>query len=159
MNRVFFVSLALLLSTSCTSLVGSKPGPELGALLVKVSAEYLQHVVNADEARIGGAILWTDFLEQADIDKKEYMRQVRSLRKKRWTPAQHPLLGLTVEEITWYGDAAEIHFRKANSDKPYPLIKVEMVWAGSGWLVTKDNLFGKKLLVADWEADKNAFRS
>ena len=162
MNRVSVIRLLLALlffsTTACSSIAGKSPGPELGALLIRVSADYVKHVVNADEARIGGSILWTDFLKQADIDKQEYLRQVRSLQN-RWTAEEHPLLGLKVEELKWYGDEATVYLRKASKNKKYPMIKIEMIWSGSGWLVTKDNLFGKKLLVADWAADRNAFKS
>lgn len=138
--------------------MSKQPNPELYALLVRVAGNYLRHVVNGDEARIGGVILWVDFLEQAEIDKKEYLRQLASLRG-RWTPQQHPLLGLDVIAVRWYGEDAEVIFRKADRPEDYPEIRIELLWAGRGWLVKSDSLFGKDKLIAQWESQPTIFKS
>ena len=153
-KRLVFASVLLLLSlSSCSSMrsffLSKTPNPELKATLVQASGDYLRHVVNGDFYKIGNVILWKDFLDQADITKEEYHAQLM-LMKNRWKVANHPLLELDLVSLRWDGEnEAKINFRRSNKSD-YPVIKLEIVWNGTGWLVTKDNLFGKDRLITRW---------
>ena len=126
----------------------SEPSPELRATVIRAAARYLVHVVNNNENELNGAILWVDVLEKKNMTKEQYRFQMASLQD-RFSEKNHPLLGLETKNVEWSGDRASVQFVKSAADNP-AVIQVELKWAGAGWLVEDDNIFGEDALIERW---------
>lgn len=141
--------IVLLLSSLGCSQGQRTPPPELANMLVHVSATYLRHVVNTDKAKLGNSLLWHDFLQKNEMDKKDYVQKLKILRKHFSSPESHPLLGLTLQKLDWEENSASLFFKKARVENS-PTIQIDLFWGSNSWLVIDDNLFGAGELIDIW---------
>lgn len=140
--RYSVLLLAGLALFGCSTFKRSSSTPEMKIAVLRVSDDYLRSIATGNVHQVEGLIEWTDYILQKKgrITKAEVRSQVEGL-VKRWTPQDHPLLGLNAEEVDVDDDHATIVLRKANQPEA-PEIHIDLVWAGGGWLVYDDSIFG-----------------
>lgn len=148
--------LFLLLGTSgCSSLFKSTPTPEETMTVISVTEKYIQVVVTGRKRQIRSFVLWDDLLSKDTEDAitlKEFESQLNSLQD-RWTPEQHPLLGLKLLELDIDDNDALVRLQKSGRED-YPVIWIKLFWSGNAWLVTQDSLFGKDKLISQLNSGK-----
>jgi len=148
-NRILVAILAplFLLFYSCgTKLLSSSSSPATRATVVGVSADYLTKVVQGKLKEVNVMIVWAEYLENSSpgMTKKKYFSQLESIQN-RWQPSEHPLLGLTTVSVDVDGNDAEVVLRKEQQE---PDISVSLAWAGTGWMIVGDSLFGDRGLIS-----------
>ncbi|MCB0345025.1 MAG: hypothetical protein KDD66_07900 [Bdellovibrionales bacterium] len=163
MIKRFFSFLALFVClfavSGCSSVVGTftgwqdPPTVEFQQVVVRVSADYLNHVVRGDWKHIEGVVLWDDYLanKSDDFTKPEYYKQLEDLSEtlKKIPPAAHPLVNLDLIDVKSNSErtAAKVYFRKFK-DPESPQVVITLSWVGRGWLVDGDSIFGKDELAS-----------
>lgn len=154
----FFALLALALSTSggCSKLLSREGTDAAKATVVAIVGDYLTAVALSQERPLHSLILWDEFLRDGQrlMTRGEVSAQLMSL-KNRWTPADHPLLGLEVLSVSVQGNDAKVELRK-KGHPDYPVIWVKMIWSGTGWLIVEDSLFGRGKLIEQLNASQKS---
>ena len=143
-----FVLISLLLS-GCSYLGWGGSNPEVKATVTNVADTYLRYVAAGDERNLAALVYWDSLLGRGitgGISREEFSQQLAALRK-RWSVQDNPLLGLELRSVSVDEDDAEVELRKQGRPD-YPVIWIKLMWSGSGWVVTKDSIFGKDNLAA-----------
>ena len=145
----FFLRLCLFLLlsvlASCSWFRHDVPS-EARKTIIAVTDSYLRYIATGNERQLNSYVLWEDFLNNSHpkLTHEEYHPQLLELQN-RWTPVEHPLLGLQVLDVDIDGNDALIRLRK-NKRPDFPEIWVRYFWSGSAWLVVEDSIFGKEKL-------------
>jgi len=136
----FIFLLSLLCSCSRSSSLNENSA--LKRTLVNVSADYLNAIIRGDNRRVKSKMFLSSFIssKKQPFKSKDLDRQLSSLNS-RWNKNNHPLVNLDVIKVEKNQDDAYLEFRRIKSENS-PLISIKLLWAGSGWLVVEDNLFG-----------------
>jgi len=142
----------LLLSVGCSESVFNSTSPELKEVLIGVTNRYLTLVANGDEQNAAQMIYWPDFSESGKFSAAEFHSQFQSIRN-RWALQDNPLMGLVVVDAVSHGNDGKVTLRKdpklaAKSKIEAPEIWVKLLWAGRGWIVKEDSLFGTNKYIA-----------
>jgi hypothetical protein len=143
MRRRSFVLLIvpfLLASISCSVL--SESNPILDETLVSITNKYLTDISNGRGRDAAAMILWADYGTNTrnGLTPEQYILTVDKMRRHKPSAPEHPLRGLEVKDVDFDDDSGAVTLRHPKSgDK----VIVQMLWTGSGWLITRDNLFGK----------------
>ena len=130
------------------------PSVEFQQVVVRVSADYLNHVVRGDWKNIEGIVLWDDYLANkgGDFTKPIYYKQLEQLSGtlKKIPPAAHPLLNLDLMDVKSNTErtAAKVYYRKFKEPES-PQIVVNLTWVGRGWLIDGDSIFGDDELASE----------
>ncbi len=153
---VLFVALPL---NGCSSFTGiftgweDPPTVEFQQVVVRVSADYLNHVVRGDWKHIEGVVLWDDYLDSksGEFTKPDYYDQLEALSStlSKIPPAAHPLVNLDLMDVksNTARTAAKVYFRKYKEPES-PQIVVQLSWVGRGWLIDGDSIFGSDQLAS-----------
>lgn len=142
---LFVVLLSSLLG--CTAIKGTKVSNEQKVVVVRVAAEYLENIVQANTGALDVLVYWDRYLpEQVPLTKKLYFNQVYALQKKA-TPENHPLVHLDLQEVSISGNDAVVEFQKFKDTKA-PMIIIKLHWDGNAWLIEDDSLFGQRGLLS-----------
>jgi len=143
--------LILLLCNACGMHLLSTPASrETKATVLRVSAEYLTQVVRGDIKKVDAMIVWSAYLKRSSkgMTKRKYFKQMANI-KNRWTPEEHPLLGLVPIEVDVDDDYAEVVLRKEKQESEEQDISISLTWSGTGWMILADSVFGDEGLLAE----------
>lgn len=148
----FLLSMNCFCLLACSSSVFHHTSPEVKQVLIGVTNRYLTVVANGDEHSATQMIYWPDFSESGKFTTAEYHRQFESMRN-RWNASTHPLASLVVVDAVSDGNSAKVTLQKdpklsAKSKGDSPDIWVKLIWAGRGWIVSEDSLFGTNKYLA-----------
>ena len=155
LHKIFYsVVLALncFCAVACSSSVFHHTSPEVKQVLIGVTNRYLTYVAKGDEHNATQLIYWPEFSEGGNFTTAEFHRQFESMRN-RWDAASHPLSGLVVVDAVSDENSAKVTLRKdpklaAKVKGDTPDIWVKLIWAGRGWIVSEDSLFGTNKYLA-----------
>lgn len=135
------------LVVGCSTIKSSKVSNEQKVVVVRVAAEYLENIVQANTGALDVLVYWDRYLpEQVPLTKKLYFDQVYALQQKA-TPENHPLVALDLSEVSISGNDAVVEFQKFKNAKA-PTITIKLHWDGNAWLIEDDSLFGQRGLLS-----------
>ncbi len=134
---------------SCGTPIFQSLSPAVKETLVGISGRYLTYIAAGEEQRVIEMVYWPEFSEDGEFTREDFHRQFVAI-KNRWpiTQKDHPLLGLKVLGVSGGENSGEVRLAKdpkfvAQGANPGEEIRVKFIWAGTGWIVRKDSLFGK----------------
>lgn len=118
-------------------------------MLIGQSNRYLSLIVAGEEKQVVEMVYWPDFSDNGNLTLEDFHKEFIAT-KNRWplNPAVHPLLGLQVVKVSGGGNYGDVLLAKdpkflPPGAKPGPEIRIWFIWAGTGWVVREDSLFGK----------------
>ena len=140
--------LATLFISSC-ALIPREATPELRATTLRLAADYIEKIVRGDTKEAASLILWEEYMSNkgSSFTTDTFREQIRNI-KDRFSPAEHPLLGLDLRRINGSEDRVTVVLfkpSKPNQDD----IRINLFWASSGWLITNDTIFGPGGLIEE----------
>lgn len=138
---------------NCSLFTSSPPSDLTRAAVIRVAGEYVANVVRRSEDQLEAMVLWADYAHNnGGLSKETYLEQLAAMPELP-LDKNHPLINLDVHEIDIDANDAEVTFRKVGVDSGAEDIVVTLLWAGQGWLITDDTLFGDDGLVAKMIAE------
>ena len=145
LSAILQISLLLVFYSCGGRIIGSPASPATKTTVLGVSADYLGKIVRGNYKEVNAMVVWPTYLDKSGpgMTKEKYFTQLDTMRK-RWKTAQtnHPLLGLTPVSVDVDGDEAEVVLKKEKSSEMSPEIEIQLSWAGTGWMISGDSLFG-----------------
>ena len=143
MKKIIFVLILLCLS-SCSSFKGKTPNRNLQEALVRVSADYLRHVVTGNAAAASAMIDWDKYRTKngGAYSRTIYANEMQKLVNTYPTKEakQHPLLLLDLKSVKTKKDLAQVILQK--TDRSAKEVKIYFQWVGRGWVIIDDSIFG-----------------
>ena len=144
-------SCCSLLAGCSTAIFSKSVAPELKQTLVSLTNNYLTAIIAGDEKSVLHSVYVADFFTDPRFTSDDFHRQFAAIQG-RWTGADHPLVGLRVENVTADENTAEVRLKKDPKwigKSGSQVIAVNFRWAGTGWVIKSDSLFGKDKLFAE----------
>jgi hypothetical protein len=112
----------------------------------QIAAKYIESSVTLNQEWLTRYLFVSEYLKNQKISAQEYATKLANL-KNRWDLNSHPLAKLKLENTSVNGNEAFVTFMRPSEDnKDFPLIKINLVWTGSSWAVSDDNILGKNEL-------------
>lgn len=138
------VWLIALVASGCSNFARTPPSPELQAILVNVSARYLNAVALGDVRQVATLALWPEYEARghAGLRRSDVEAILVTIHNMNLAPEENPLYDLKVEDVAVDEDSATVSYLKSLKTGSTARIKVKLAWSGNAWLVTDDNLFG-----------------
>lgn len=140
----FSVILCVISLSGCSAIFGGDTITlEQKQAVLRVVNEYLSFVALGKRDQAESMILWVDYVEQGGpgFNREIFRKQFAIAQAKKWDPKSHPLYNLDLTDLAIDDERAAVRLSKYQNEKS-PVIAVDLVWAGRGWLVTGDTLFG-----------------
>ncbi|MBL7663276.1 hypothetical protein JNK13_11055 [bacterium] len=147
-NKLFLLLSILFCTISCSTVFESEASSAVKLTIMNVTNEYIRAIAAGNENAVESLVLWAEYADQAESNftKALALEEVRSLSTKFQTPEGHPLIGLEVLDLSSRGNHASISLR--NPALPsMEQIKIHLLWTGSAWNISHDNLFGKDRII------------
>jgi len=145
-KTLILITLILtLFTTSCSSLSkSSSDNPEVKKLLISLSTNYFENIMQKKYAVIDANIIWYNYIRNNGINfsKKKYYQQLVGFNTK-YVGKNHPLNSVKFLDADIKGNNATIYFTNSTFNKK---IEVDYTWSGSAWFIVDDNLFADGLM-------------
>ena len=133
-------------SLGCSALSHTAPSPELQAILVNISARYLNAVALGDAKQIAILVLWPEYEVRGHnkLSRADAEAVLAQIRERNWPPQDNPIYNLRDEEVSVDEDSASVFYLKTTKSGSDVRIKIKLAWSGNAWLVVDDNVFGEE---------------
>jgi hypothetical protein len=139
-------ALTLIIAAGCNTVVLSTfkaPSPAVQQTLVALTQNYLESIVNGNEERMLNFRAFSPSgKDQIGLARDEITAQLKANPAKN-----HPLLGYQIVEVLAKENEAKVLLKKPQGDTS-PSPTVFFFWAGRGWVITHDEIFGPDGLLA-----------
>jgi hypothetical protein len=141
-------TLLAVFSLSGCSLFGSSASdinltPEVKAAVKRVAAEYIGSAVDGNFRYAQSLILWSAYLANkgGNYSKVTHLQQM-GLIKKIGAVDSNPLLNLQIKSFETSDNEVTITAYNQLGTKNQPGVSVTLLWAGQGWLIVDDSIYG-----------------
>ena len=140
MFRLMLGCMMLMTFSSCSLFNRYHPSPEVQSAVVHVADDYLRFIAMGRRQQVEAMMLMAPYLVEKEMSKDQWRKQFASIQN-RWPKDDHPLLQLILTELDVRENTAKLRLKKPSMPE-MPEVEIRMEWAGSGWLISSDTLFG-----------------